>query len=135
MAFLVRDPVAEKGSRIFNIDIENGQEQLNNYDIIVAAGGSATAIIESFTGLSVNDGNLTITLTSVVEFPKISGIEVFVEGGSSSPPIADAGEDRTITLPNNSMTLDGFCDRSRWRRYHHIRLVPDQWAKYGYLIR
>ncbi len=96
-----------EGSRVFNIDVENGQEQVANYDIIAAAGGSATAIIESFTDVMVNDGALTITLTSVVEFPKISGIEVFVSGGNSNMPIADAGEDRTITLPNNSLILDG----------------------------
>ncbi|MGI9551831.1 MAG: malectin domain-containing carbohydrate-binding protein [Aurantibacter sp.] len=95
------------GSRVFNVNIENGQEQLDNYDIVVAAGGSATAVIENFTGVTVNDGNLTITLTGVVEFPKISGIEVLVTGGNSNLPIADAGEDRTITLPNNSLTLDG----------------------------
>ncbi len=65
-----------EGSRVFNIDIENGQEQLSDYDIIVAAGGAATAVVESFTGIMVDDGFLTITLTAVVDNAKISGIEV-----------------------------------------------------------
>ena len=95
------------GSRIFNVDVENGQGQLSNYDIIVEAGASATAIIEAFTGINVVDGNLTIALTSVVEFPKVSGIEIISSGSSSNLPIADAGDDRTITVPNNSLTLDG----------------------------
>ncbi|MEG3660183.1 malectin domain-containing carbohydrate-binding protein, partial [Arenibacter palladensis] len=95
------------GSRVFNVDIENGQKQLSNYDIVVAAGGSATAVVEEFTGIVVDDGNLSITLTSVVEFPKVSGIEVLVSGASSLQPLVDAGGDRTITLPNNNMILDG----------------------------
>jgi hypothetical protein len=72
------------GSRIFDIDIENGQVQVNDYDIIVAAGGSSMAVIESFSGITVNDGNLTITLTSVVENAKISGIEVNTNSGSAA---------------------------------------------------
>lgn len=65
-----------EGSRVFDIDIENGQEQLNGYDITVAAGGAATAVVESFTGVAVSDGSLTITLTSVEDNAKIAGIEV-----------------------------------------------------------
>lgn len=94
------------GSRVFNVDIEGGEGTLTNYDIIVEAGGSATAIIENFNNITVTDGSLTITLTGVAEFPKISGIEVIVPG-SSNAPIAFAGDDRTITLPNNFLTLDG----------------------------
>lgn len=94
------------GSRVFNIDIENGQEVITNYDIVVAAGGSATAVIENFENITVNDGSLTITLTSVVEFPKISGIEVLVPGNSTAPDVF-AGDDRTITVPNSTLTLDG----------------------------
>ena len=93
------------GSRIFNIDIE-GQQQLNNYDIVAQAGGSATAVVESFTGITVSDGNLTITLTSVVENPKISGIEIFGQSGTQSPT-ADAGPDQVLTLPTNSTVLNG----------------------------
>ncbi|MEO9891022.1 malectin domain-containing carbohydrate-binding protein [Aurantibacter sp.] len=94
------------GSRVFNIDVE-GQEQIANYDIIEQAGGSATAVIESLSGIVVNDGSLTITLTSVVENPKISGIEVLIEGANSDLPVADAGEDKTITIPSDSVELDG----------------------------
>ncbi|MDC6352789.1 PKD domain-containing protein [Zeaxanthinibacter sp. PT1] len=91
------------GSRIFNVDIENGQENLTNYDIVVAAGGSATAIIERFTNITVNDGALTIVLTSVVDRAKISGIQVT----TSVPPQVNAGMDTQITLPTNSASLTG----------------------------
>ncbi|MFS4448772.1 PKD domain-containing protein [Maribacter sp. 2307UL18-2] len=91
------------GSRIFNVDVENGQGQLTNYDIVAAAGGSATAIIEDFKSINVTDGSLTITLTSVVENPKISGIGVI----ETRVPIVDAGTDQTIALPTNSVTING----------------------------
>ncbi len=91
------------GSRVFNINIENGQVQVNNYDIFVSAGDALTAIVESYKAITVNDGNLTITLTAVVENPKIAGIGVF----STSPPIADAGLDQTITLPIDNVLLNG----------------------------
>jgi len=91
------------GSRIFNIDVENGQGVISNYDIVLAAGGSATAVIENFNNINVTDGFLTITLTGVVNNPKISGIEII----SSLPPIVDAGEDLTLTLPTNSTVING----------------------------
>lgn len=94
------------GSRVFNVDIENGEGALTNYDIVVAAGGSATAIVENFTDVTVADGSLTITLTAVTDFPKISGIEVIVPGSATAPDVF-AGDDRTVTLPTNSLTLDG----------------------------
>jgi PKD repeat protein len=91
------------GSRVFNIDIENSQVQINNYDIFVEAGDAATAIVESYKAINVTDGSLTITLTGVVENPKISGIGVF----DTALPIADAGSDQTINLPTNTVTING----------------------------
>ena len=95
------------GSRVFNVDIE-GQEQLENYDIFVAAGNKgATAVVESFTDINVTDGFLTVTLSKVIEFPKISGIEVLASMVTVGAPIVDAGPDQIITLPNNSAVLPG----------------------------
>ncbi len=81
-------------------------KKLHNQDGFASAGGSARAVIENFQNVTVNDGSLTITLTFVVEFPKISGIEVLLPGNTSGP-IVFAGDDRTITVPNSSLTLDG----------------------------
>ncbi|MBU2945676.1 malectin domain-containing carbohydrate-binding protein [Zobellia uliginosa] len=93
------------GSRVFNIDIE-GQQQKENYDIFVEAGGAATAIIETFSGINVADGSLTITLTPVTEFPKISGIEI-IEPVVEGAPVVDAGDDQMLTSPENSTVLSG----------------------------
>jgi len=64
------------GSRIFDVELEEGQAQLVNYDIIAEAGAPATAIVVTFTGINVQDGNLTISFTSVVDAPKVSGVEI-----------------------------------------------------------
>ncbi|WP_224999710.1 malectin domain-containing carbohydrate-binding protein, partial [Cesiribacter sp. SM1] len=64
------------GARIFNVSVEGGQFSLNNYDIIAKAGGPATAVIERITGINVTDGNLTVTLSSVKDYAKISAVEV-----------------------------------------------------------
>lgn len=64
------------GSRVFDVDIEGGQAQLTNYDIIAAAGGPATAVIETFTGIDVQDGNLTISFIQQVDAAKVSGVEI-----------------------------------------------------------
>ncbi len=99
----VRGTQGGVGSRIFNVDIENGQENLNNYDIFEEAGGSATAVIESFNEIEVTDGALTIILTGVVAEPKISGIGVY----ALSQPIVNAGDDQTIMLPDSDAILVG----------------------------
>ncbi|NNE76038.1 MAG: PKD domain-containing protein, partial [Pricia sp.] len=96
------------GSRVFNIDVE-GQEQLENYDIFVAAGGAATAVIETFNSITVTDQSLTIVLSPVTEFPKISGIEV-LSATDPGVPTVDAGDDQTITLPTNSTVLTALGD-------------------------
>ena len=64
------------GSRVFDVDIEGGQAQLSNYDIIAAAGGPATAVVETFTGIDVQDGNLTISFIQQVDAAKVSGVEI-----------------------------------------------------------
>lgn len=73
---------------------------------LLRPGGAASAIVESFNDIEVNDGNLTITLIPLVENPKISGIEI-VQPTSDSTPMVEAGEDVQITLPNNSVVLTG----------------------------
>jgi len=79
------------GSRLFNVDIENGQETLNTYDIIQESGGAATAVTESFNGINVSDGNLTITFSNIVDRAKVSGIEVLGVTSSLAPTVLNPG--------------------------------------------
>ncbi len=69
----------EIGTRVFNVDIENGQGSLSNYDINADV-GPLTAVTKTFTGISVYDGMLTITFSKLVNNPKISAIEILTDG-------------------------------------------------------
>jgi hypothetical protein len=62
------------GSRIFNVNIENGQGILSNYDIFSLAGKNG-ALSEHFK-VNVEDGQLNISFTTVKDNAKISGIEI-----------------------------------------------------------
>jgi hypothetical protein len=99
------------GQRVFDVALEN-QPVLTAYDIFAKVGGNA-ALIETFP-VSVNDGTLTVNLTSLNaggrDNPKISAIEILSSSTTptpNQPPTANAGADRTITLPTNSLTLNG----------------------------
>ncbi len=65
-----------EGARVFNVDIEDGQGSLSNFDIIAKAGGPAIAIKESFSGIMVPDSSLTLIFTTVIGDAKVSGIEI-----------------------------------------------------------
>src|SRR5690606_16327456 len=63
------------GARVFNVEIENGQFSLDNYDIFSNV-GYATAEVKRFYGINVEDGFLTLKFTSIQNKAKISAIEV-----------------------------------------------------------
>ena len=88
------------GSRVFNVDIESGQGSLSNYDIASQA-TPGTLVVETFNGITVVDGNLTINFTSVTNNAIISAIEIIgAEGASLCPPISTlACSDIQVSLP------------------------------------
>lgn len=66
--------------RLFDVNIEGGTLELNNYNITADAGGVGTAIVKEFT-VNVTDGTLNIAFdasSSVggVDKPCVSAIEV-----------------------------------------------------------
>ncbi len=64
------------GQREFNVSI-NAIPVLTNFDIIKAAGGPDTAVVETFTATSNPYGQLVISFTTgAVDSPQINGIEV-----------------------------------------------------------
>lgn len=87
------------GSRVFNVNIENGQSSLQNYDIFQKAGGAKIAVIEQIQGISVSDGFLTISLSSVIDNPKISAIEILSnETQLNLPPLLVNPGNREYTV-------------------------------------
>ena len=64
------------GARIFDVSIE-GQLVLDDYDIFAEAGAKNTAIVETFSDVDIQDGNVTIEFTNgSADNAKISGIGV-----------------------------------------------------------
>src|SRR5690606_18413240 len=71
------------GSRIFNINIENGQFVRNNLDLIQTIGSINQANVLRADNLNITDGTINITFTTVADNAKISGISV---GRYNTPP-------------------------------------------------
>ncbi len=101
------------GKRVFNLAI-NGTEVLTNYDIFVEAGGMNIGIMESFTAVADASGIIAISLTSVVNNAKLSGLSVSSLGGNSPPEPepetdTDGDGDPDVTDPDddNDDVLDG----------------------------
>jgi hypothetical protein len=82
------------GSRIFNINIENGQFVRNNLDLIQTIGSINQAYVLRADNLNVTDGTLNISVTNVVNNAKLSGISVlrYTSGTSSARTYVLDGE-------------------------------------------
>jgi hypothetical protein len=63
------------GQRVFNVKL-NGQQVLTNFDILATAGGKNKAVVREFTVNADSQGKLTLQFLSVVNYAKVSGIEV-----------------------------------------------------------
>lgn len=74
----------ESGRRIFNVAIE-GSQRLSNFDIFAAAGKNV-AIDRTF-AVTVNDGQLNIVFSAVVDNPKVSALIVRSQSSSPMPPV------------------------------------------------
>ncbi|WKX76451.1 PKD domain-containing protein [Zobellia laminariae] len=89
------------GSRIFNVTIE-GTPVLTNFDILAEV-PAATALQKEINNVSVTDGFVSISFTSIANNPKISGIEVL-------PPDTFVGLENqpkiTITSPSNGWDVN-----------------------------
>ena len=97
------------GNRVFNISMENNLKE-SKLDVFAQAGGAQKLLTKSYI-VNVTDGVLDIDFTSLeaggVRHPIINAIEVLGENNAGSPPIADAGPDRSVDLPLNSVTFNG----------------------------
>jgi len=95
------------GDRLFDVALQ-GAIVLSNLDIIAEVGKNA-ALLKSF-DITVASGAITITFTNKVFFSGISAIEILPQGGAAltvSALAANAGTDKVITLPTNSVTQIG----------------------------
>ena len=95
------------GSRIFNINVENGQFVRNNLDMIQTYGSNMQAIVLRADNLNVTDGMIDIVLTTVVDNAKISGIAVGKYTGGAGARIADASNTPLVTRPPDIILNEG----------------------------
>ncbi|MGB6150466.1 MAG: malectin domain-containing carbohydrate-binding protein [Pricia sp.] len=97
------------GRRIFDVRMED-ETILDDFDIIAQA-GSQTVITRTF-DVTITDGELNLALDAEGSDgrnePKLSAIEILGSGAVvKSDPIANAGDDIDIELPNDGFTLSG----------------------------
>jgi hypothetical protein len=94
------------GARVFNISIENNQFTRTNLDLIAEYGQNNEANVMRADNITVNDGVLNITFTSVVNNAKISGIAVgqYVTSGARSQ---FAGTPPVVKTPKNVTIYEG----------------------------
>jgi hypothetical protein len=106
---------AETGDRVFDASIE-GNQVLNDYDIVAETGGAATATVETFE-VTPTDGTLNVSFTTEVDNAKISAIEIVEAtpepGVLSGPSNVDFGTvvngetvTESVTLSNEGETGD-----------------------------
>ncbi len=115
------------GARVFDVDIEGGQGTLDDYDIIKETGGPAIATVEQFE-VEVNDGNLTIDFTTLVDNAKISAIEV-VEvdtSGTNQGLIADVTEYQALVDLYNATNGANWTNNSNWLNHTSLDSI-DTW--------
>ncbi|WP_454085394.1 malectin domain-containing carbohydrate-binding protein [Georgenia sp. Marseille-Q6866] len=72
------------GKRVFDVNIEGGPVELDDFDVHAAVGANA-ATVRTFTP-TVTDGTLNIAFTASVDQPKVSAIEIVSPGGTTPPP-------------------------------------------------
>jgi hypothetical protein len=83
------------GQRVFDVSVE-GQLALDNLDIFSEVGHS-TALIKVLNNVTVQDGQLNIDFSSVIEEPEINGIEIFAAGATpNNPPVLNPIGDKSV---------------------------------------
>ena len=81
---LFADHYTAAGRRRFHVTVE-GQQVLTNLDIVAEAGSKA-ALVKSFP-VTVGDGTLNMTFTSVVGYASVSAFELLPDDSNPPPPV------------------------------------------------
>jgi hypothetical protein len=91
------------GSRVFDVNLEGGSVELDNYDIFAAAGGAMRAISATVT-INVTDGTLNMAFTRVANRPRVSGIELRLLASSATTTPSPTTASATPTSATNTPT-------------------------------
>ena len=91
------------GVRLFDIVIE-GTMVANHYDVVVAAGGSKIAHVETYSEVEVTDGSLTIEFVTFYDLAMVSCIQVGPALLEPSPSPSAAPRDLPSAGPSDTPT-------------------------------
>ena len=75
-----------------------------NVDI---ATNNNTSNVATFDNISPSAGSIVVTVSNLATYNYINGFTITEKPTGNSPPVANAGPDQIITLPVNSVTLNG----------------------------
>lgn len=91
------------GQRVFSVNLEGGETELENLDVFAIAGGSNRALSRNFP-VTVNDGVLTIDFISSISRAMISIIQIVPAGSSAREGVKELAMDEIsfILYPNPS---------------------------------
>lgn len=92
------------GHRIFNVSI-NGSQVLTNFDIFAYAGQMNKAVALDFTTVATSRGEIVITYSSVADFAKSSGVEIF--SAASAPPPSNQSPTVATSASANPASVAG----------------------------
>ena len=93
---------AAPGARVFDVNLEGGPVELDDFDVYAAAGNQAERlVVETFEATVAADGILDILFTGEVQNPKVAAIvvrtpppeEVVPAADGEAPPTLDAAAD------------------------------------------
>ena len=90
------------GRRVFDVNIEGGPVELDEYDI-AAEVGPLVGVVKTFTH-EVTDGQLDIEFSATVDQPKITGIEVFQVDALEHQQVAEGWN--MLALPKATPSMD-----------------------------
>jgi hypothetical protein len=96
------------GLRVFNVNIENGQFVRNNLDLIQTIGAINQAYVLRADNLNITDGVINITVTTVVDNAKLSGISVGkydTAPTNTAPVVAQAYPDQNLRSTQASLAI------------------------------
>lgn len=85
------------GKRVFNVDVEDGQGTLSDFDIVAEA-GAQRAIVKTFDDIVVSDSVLTLAFGASKNNAKVSAIEVFAVGDGALGDIASAAGKTAVVI-------------------------------------
>ena len=94
------------GSRVFNVNVENGQFVRNNLDLVQTYGAPYQAVVIRADNINVTDGFIDISFVTVADNAKVSGIAVGrYSTGNAAPTVAQPYANQTVSSTQTSLAV------------------------------